>query len=158
MTLILDSGSKRKLQYDGEKRDEEIIKQLEPKQPRKDENDLWNQCHAQLIRDLEKKGTLWRYSHKHLKLWTDEIVEGRSYGIGEEPDWTAHIDKVVTPPKTSRGAAVSQQGQQGKWPIQNTHSFGQGYTENMFNTCMMSMMATTMTMLSQVKIKFTLIL
>ncbi|KXJ07601.1 hypothetical protein AC249_AIPGENE22761 [Exaiptasia diaphana] len=75
-----DSSSKRKLEYDGEKRDEE---------------------------GFGKKGKLWRYSHKHLKLWTDDIVEGRSYGIGAEPDWTAHIDKVVTPPKTSRGAALS---------------------------------------------------
>ncbi|KAK3747393.1 hypothetical protein QZH41_012088, partial [Actinostola sp. cb2023] len=50
-----DNGNiKRQLHYDGAWRDEELMK-LESKKPRKEDNNLWNDCHAQLISDLKKK-------------------------------------------------------------------------------------------------------
>ena len=63
------------------------------------ENDLWNEMHVRLVRDLEKRGTLWRYGAKHLKLWTDQIVSGTSGGVNDEPVWEEHIDAVLVPPK-----------------------------------------------------------
>lgn len=68
----------------------------------KQENDTWNQTHVYLVRDLERRGYLWRYNTKHLKLWTDEILNGNSSGINEEPDWTKHIEATVVPPKSKR--------------------------------------------------------
>lgn len=65
-------------------------------------NDLWNEVHCSLVRDLEKKGTLNRYGVKHLKLWSDEIISGKSSGIGEEPIWQNFIDQVGVPPKPPR--------------------------------------------------------
>jgi len=52
-----------------------------------------------LVRELEKLGKLQRYGHKHLKLWTDLIVEGKNGGVGEEPVWEEHIEVVGVPPK-----------------------------------------------------------
>ena len=66
------------------------------------ENDLWNDAHCALVRDLERKGTVGRYGVKHLKLWTDLILEGKSAGVGEEPKWENYIDQVGVPPKPAR--------------------------------------------------------
>ena len=62
-----------------------------------DENDIWNNVHCSLVRDLEKKGILNRCGVKHLKLWTDEIINGKSTGIGDEPIWQNFIDQVGVP-------------------------------------------------------------
>ena len=62
------------------------------------ENEVWNELHVQLVRDLEKKGVLWRYGVKHLKLWTDLMLTGQVAGVGEEPEWEQHLDKIITPP------------------------------------------------------------
>ena len=66
------------------------------------ENELWNDIHYALVRDLEKKGALQRYGVKHLKLWTDLILEGKSAGVGEEPPWEEYIEQVGVPPKSPR--------------------------------------------------------
>ncbi|KXJ23339.1 uncharacterized protein LOC110250738 [Exaiptasia diaphana] len=71
------------------------------------ENDTWNTIHLTLIRDLESKGIKHRYSIKHLKLWTDLIVGGRLSGIGEEPNWTDHLEEVIVPPKSRRSSCTS---------------------------------------------------
>ena len=44
---------------------------------------------------------------KHLKLWTDEILEGRSSGVGEEPIWQNFISEVGVPPKPARSSPQS---------------------------------------------------
>ena len=69
------------------------------------DNELWNDTHVTLVRDLEKRGTLWRYGTKHLKLWTDQIISGNSGGVNEEPVWEKHIDAVSVPPKTKKSQA-----------------------------------------------------
>lgn len=66
------------------------------------ENQLWNDVHVSLVRDLEKKGVMWRYNINHLKHWTDQIVDGKSFGVGDEPDWEKCIDIVKVPPKNMR--------------------------------------------------------
>ena len=71
----------------------------------KNDNTLWNEIHVSLVRDLERKGILWRYGTKHLKLWTDMIVDGRSSGIGEEPQWEAHLEQVIIPPRSRRSSS-----------------------------------------------------
>lgn len=63
---------------------------------------MWNDAHCSLVRDLEKKGTISRYSTRHLKLWTDHIMEGKSAGIGDEPQWEDYIDMIGVPPKKGR--------------------------------------------------------
>lgn len=63
---------------------------------------MWNDTHCSLVRELEKKGKLNRYSHRHLKVWTDEIIAGKSNGIYEEPGWENFIDIVGVPPKEGR--------------------------------------------------------
>ena len=74
-----------------------------------DENEVWNELHVQLVRDLEKKGVLWRYGGKHLKLWTDMILNGKVSGVGEEPVWEEHLDKILTPPKSRRSFSSTDQ-------------------------------------------------
>ena len=89
------------------------------------ENELWNNTHVQLVRDLEKKGTLWRFNSKHLTLWTDEIIKGNSAGINEEPDWEKHVEVVMVPPNSKR-----QQSGSPKEEKQNTnHNTFQGVLE-----------------------------
>lgn len=68
----------------------------------KNDNELWNEMHVSLVRDLEKKGILWRYSTKHLRLWTDLILAGKSSGCGEEPQWELHLEQIIVPPKSRR--------------------------------------------------------
>ncbi|KAK3753407.1 hypothetical protein QZH41_018357 [Actinostola sp. cb2023] len=70
-----DNGNiKRQLHYDGAWRDEELMK-LESKKPRKEDNNLWNDCHAQLISDLEKKRhPVERGSHESAKHASTEPV------------------------------------------------------------------------------------
>ena len=70
------------------------------------DNESWNDIHVALLKDLEKRGTLWRYGTKHLKLWTDEIMSGNSAGINEEPVWEKHIDAVSVPPKMKKSPTV----------------------------------------------------
>lgn len=67
-----------------------------------EENELWNQIHVTLVRDLETKGILWRYGIKHLKLWTDLILDGKCSGAGEEPTWEEYLEQVIVPPKSRR--------------------------------------------------------
>ena len=83
---------KRSLEFRiGDGRDLELVaaasaaEGMASKKVKTGENDLWNDIHCALVRDLEKKGILNRYGVKHLKLWTDQIIEGKSAGIGEEP-------------------------------------------------------------------------
>jgi len=59
------------------------------------DNETWNSIYLALVRDLKSKGIKHRYGVKHLKLWTDMIMDGRSQGIGEEPDWSEHLEEVI---------------------------------------------------------------
>ena len=68
----------------------------------KDTNDNWNKVHVELRKSLEKAGTLDRYGIPHLSLWTDLIIEGRVSGVGEEPDWSKHLDIVKVQPVPKR--------------------------------------------------------
>lgn len=70
------------------------------------DNESWNDIHFALVKNLEKRGTLWRYGTKHLKLWTDQIMSGKSAGINEEPVWEEHIDAVSVPPKMKKSPTV----------------------------------------------------
>lgn len=97
---------KRSLEFrTGDGRDLELVaaasasEGMASKKIKTGENDLWNDVHCALVRDLEKKGILNRYGVKHLKLWTDQIIEGKSAGVGEEPKWENYIDQVGVPPK-----------------------------------------------------------
>ena len=67
-----------------------------------EQNELWNEIHVKLVRDLESRGILWRYGVKHLKLWTDMIIDGKCSGVGEEPQWEEHLEQVIIPPKSSK--------------------------------------------------------
>lgn len=71
------------------------------------ENEMWNSVHVSLVHDLEKKGILGRYGVKHLKVWTDEIINGKSAGVGEEPIWHNFIDQVGVPPKSPRDSITA---------------------------------------------------
>ena len=85
---------------DADVRDLDLVEMAEEAaQPKKSSNDCWNEHHIQLVKELEKKGTLSRYSVKHLKVWTDCILEGKSAGVGDEPNWGCYIDLVGVPPK-----------------------------------------------------------
>lgn len=72
-----------------------------------EQNELWNEIHVNLVRDLESKGLLWRYGVKHLKLWTDMIMDGKCSGVGEEPQWEEHLEQVIIPPKSRKRSASS---------------------------------------------------
>ena len=50
---------------------------------------------------------MWRYNINHLKHWTDAIVDGKSSGVGDEPDWEKCIDVVHVPPKNARSSGAS---------------------------------------------------
>lgn len=67
-----------------------------------EQNELWNEIHVNLVRDLERKGILWRYGVKHLKLWTDMILDGKCSGVGEEPQWEEHLEQVIIPPRAEK--------------------------------------------------------
>lgn len=72
-----------------------------------EQNELWNEIHINLVQDLESKGLLWRYGVKHLKLWTDMIMDGKCSGVGEEPQWEEHLEKVIIPLKSRKRSASS---------------------------------------------------
>lgn len=72
------------------------------------DNEVWNETHIALVQDLEKRGTLWRYSAKHLKLWTDDILSGNSGGINDEPKWEEHIEAISFPPKTKKSTPATK--------------------------------------------------
>ena len=72
-----------------------------------EQNELWNEIHVNLVRDLESKGLLWRYGVKHLKLWTDMILDGKCSGVGEEPQWEEHLEQVIIPPKSRKSTPSS---------------------------------------------------
>ena len=72
-----------------------------------EQNELWNEIHVNLVRDLERKGLLWRYGVKHLKLWTDIILDGKCSGVGEEPQWEEHLEQVIIPPKSRKSIPSS---------------------------------------------------
>ena len=67
-----------------------------------EQNELWNEIHVKLVRDLESRGILWRYGVKHLKIWTDMIIDGKCSGVGEEPQWEEHLEQVIIPPKSRK--------------------------------------------------------
>jgi hypothetical protein len=77
----------------------DIYKKAEAKKSKASVNETWNNTHIMLVRDLEKKGTFPRYGVRHLKLWTDLIVSGRSKGVGDEPSWEESINEIGVPPK-----------------------------------------------------------
>lgn len=58
------------------------------------DNELWNDIYVVLVKDLEKRGILWRYGIKYFKLWIDEIMSGNLVGINEELVWEKYIDVV----------------------------------------------------------------
>lgn len=62
-------------------------------------NEVWNNTHIHLVQDLQKKGTFTRYGVRHLKLWTDLIVSGKSKGVGDEPPWEDFISEIGVQPK-----------------------------------------------------------
>lgn len=66
-----------------------------------EQNELWNEIHVNLVRDLERKGLLWRYGVKHLKLWTDMILGGKCSGVEE------HLEQVIIPPKSRKSIPSS---------------------------------------------------
>ena len=84
--------SKRSLEFRSGGKDLDLLEAVSgegmaAKKIKSGENDSWNEAHCMLVRDLEKKGIVGRYGVKHLKLWTDLTVQGKSAGIGEEPNW-----------------------------------------------------------------------
>ena len=81
--------------------------QHEEKTATQEQNELWNEIHVNLVRHLERKGLLWRYGVKHLKLWTDMILDGKCSGVGEEPQWEEHLEQVVIPPKSRKSIPSS---------------------------------------------------
>ena len=84
----------------------ELVQAVSKNPGTKTSNDTWNDVHCDLVRDLEKKGTIVRYSIRHLKLWTDLIVDGKSAGVGDEPNWEEFIDIIGVPPKKRRDKSV----------------------------------------------------
>lgn len=98
------------------------------------DNDTWNTIHLTLVRDLESKGIIHRYGAKHLKLWTDMIIDGRSHGIGEEPDWSQHLEEVIVPPKSRRSSVCTSPS-----PSTSTSSTtGDGLQNGLFQLMMMN--------------------
>lgn len=137
---------------DGDDRDLSLIEaagNLEDETSKKkitDKNELWNDVHCNLVRELEKLGTLQRYGHKHLKLWTDLIIEGKSGGVGEEPAWEKYIDVVGVPPKRrSLDKTVTQ-------PAQPADKCDDQLLKTLLiqNSTMMAMMSSNMCMMQQV--------
>ena len=72
----------------------------------KGDNEVWTDTHISLVDDLQKRGSLWRYSAKHLKLWTDQMVSGKSGGVNDEPKWEDHISAVSLPPKSKKSPST----------------------------------------------------
>ena len=64
--------------------------------------------HISLVEDLQKRGTLWRYSAKHLKFWTDQMISGNCGGINDEPKWEDHISAVSFPPKSKKSPSSAK--------------------------------------------------
>lgn len=84
--LPFSTASKQVDDDDNDARDRELAAAIAgPKEAKKSTNDLWNDIHYDLVRELEKKGTTSRYNLRHLKLWTDHIMEKNSAGVGDEP-------------------------------------------------------------------------
>lgn len=79
-----------------------FVESISSNKEKKSSNDVWNNVHCDLIRELEKKGTISRYSTRHLKVWTDQIVEKKSVGAADEPKWENLIDLVGIPPRQGR--------------------------------------------------------
>jgi len=104
---VASRPAKRSLEYSPnsiEAKEQQLIQAAATKVPdtkssTKSNNDTWNDVHCELVRDLEKKGTIVRYSVRHLKLWTDLIIKGTSAGIGDEPHWEEYVDLIGVPPK-----------------------------------------------------------
>lgn len=92
---------------DADSRELELVDAVTKPKQLKTSNDVWNDIHVDLVRDLEKKGTISRYSVRHLKLWTELIVEGKSAGLGDEPDWEEFIDVIGVPPKRRSSEKMS---------------------------------------------------
>lgn len=128
------------------------------------DNEVWNELHVQLVRDLEKRGMLWRYGVKHLKFWTDLVLSGESSGVGEEPDWQQHLDKVHTPPKSRRSSpsttasssstSSSEGGQplgmMGMFLIQNQQRMeAENRRSEMFQTTLLTLLSSNMSMLKK---------
>ena len=121
---------------DADVRDLDLVEMVEEAtQPKKSSNDCWNEHHIQLVKELEKKGTLSRYSVKHLKVWTDCILEGKSVGIGDEPNWGSYIDLVGVPPKKSH--------EKGKLPVSESSDTSTPSTGDLLKAMMIQNQHTT---------------
>ena len=50
---------------------------------------------------------------KHLKLWTDMILDGKCCGVGEEPQWEEHLEQVIIPPKSRKSSSTTSSSEGG---------------------------------------------
>lgn len=104
---VVDVGSSSADSSNATKRRRKLDMQNGEKTATQEQNELWNEIHVNLVRDLERKGLLWRYGVKHLKLWTDMILDGKCSGVGEEPQWEEHLEQVIIPPKSRKSSPSS---------------------------------------------------
>ncbi len=51
-----------------------------------------------LVRALEKKGTKANFGTKHLNAWVKLILDGRSAGVNDPPNWDQLLEEVEFPP------------------------------------------------------------
>lgn len=100
--------SRRSLEYSPGSIDEQELQLVQGASNVKTSNDIWNDVHCDLVRELEKKGIITRYNVRHLKLWIDLIVKGKSAGVGNEPNWEEFIDIIGVPPKKRRETFILQ--------------------------------------------------
>lgn len=104
----MNRPAKRSLEYSPGSIDEQELQLVQGASNVKTSNDIWNDVHCDLVRELEKKGIITRYNVRHLKLWTDLIVKGKSAGVGNEPNWEEFIDIIGVPPKKRRETFILQ--------------------------------------------------
>ena len=114
-------------------------------------NEIWNNTHIRLVRDLEKKGIFSRYGVRHLKLWTDLIVSGTSKGVGDEPLWEEFINEIGVPPK-GRDEKQNKEKQKDKSNVTTNQLLQTIVLQNQaknetFQNALLAMMNTSMTML-----------
>lgn len=104
----MNRPAKRSLEYSPGSIDEQELQLVQGASNVKTSNDIWNDVHCDLVRELEKKGIITRYNVRHLKLWIDLIVKGKSAGVGNEPNWEKFIDIIGVPPKKRRETFILQ--------------------------------------------------
>ena len=117
-------------------------------------NEILNNTHITLVRDVEKKGTFPRYGVRHLKLWNDLIVSGKSKSIGDEPSWEEYISEIGVPPKDRNAVRKTDQHKDTTDVTTNqllqTIVLQNQQKNETFQNALLAMMNTNMTML-QVK-------